>query len=97
MAAVSPAGEFVWGTGVVFAEEGRGLCPWTRLYRTDEQGKNGVRANIGVLTFVRLHARCLAWAMLAGSVVFLLAPLVVTILVSLSRSPLFALPTDGLS
>jgi putative spermidine/putrescine transport system permease protein len=35
--------------------------------------------------------------MLAASVVFLLMPLVVTILVSLSPSPVFALPTDTLS
>jgi len=36
----------------------------------------------------------LAWAMLAGSVVFLLAPLVVTIGVSVSPSAVFQLP-DG--
>ena len=46
---------------------------------------------------IRLVARAFAGAMLAASVVFLLMPLVVTILVSLSPSPVFALPTDTLS
>jgi putative spermidine/putrescine transport system permease protein len=45
----------------------------------------------------RLVARAFAGAMLAASVVFLLMPLVVTVLVSLSPSPVFALPTDTLS
>ena len=39
----------------------------------------------------------LAWTALAASVVFLLAPLVVTIGVSLSPSPVFQLPQDGIS
>jgi len=39
----------------------------------------------------------LAWTALVASVVFLLAPLVVTIGVSLSPSPLFQLPQDGIS
>jgi putative spermidine/putrescine transport system permease protein len=39
----------------------------------------------------------IAWAMLVASVVFLLAPLVVTILVSLSPSPVFELPHGDVS
>ncbi|MBE9607304.1 ABC transporter permease [Acetobacteraceae bacterium H6797] len=39
----------------------------------------------------------IAWTMLAASVIFLLAPLVVTIGVSLSPSPVFQFPTDTLS
>ncbi|MBN8909880.1 MAG: ABC transporter permease, partial [Rhodospirillales bacterium] len=39
----------------------------------------------------------LAWTMLTLSVVFLLAPLAVTIAVSLSPSPVFELPRDELS
>jgi putative spermidine/putrescine transport system permease protein len=45
----------------------------------------------------RVLVRGFAGIMLAASVVFLLAPLVVTILVSLSPSPVFALPHAGLS
>ena len=46
---------------------------------------------------IRLLARAFAGAMLAASVVFVLMPLVVTVLVSFSPSPVFALPTDTLS
>lgn len=42
-------------------------------------------------------AKLLAWAMLLGAVAFLLAPLVVTILVSLSPSPVFELPQGRFS
>jgi putative spermidine/putrescine transport system permease protein len=46
---------------------------------------------------IRLLFRALAWTILAASVVFVLAPLLVTILVSFSPSPVFELPTDSLS
>ncbi len=39
----------------------------------------------------------LAWTALAASLIFLIAPLLVTIATSLSPSPVFALPTNGLS
>lgn len=39
----------------------------------------------------------IAWVMLVGSVIFLLAPLAVTVLVSLSPSPVFAMPSGVLS
>ncbi len=46
---------------------------------------------------IRAAGRVLAWAMLAGAVVFLLAPLVVTVLDSLSPSPVFQLPNGRLT
>ena len=46
---------------------------------------------------IRWIARLLAWAMLAACVAFLLAPLAVTVLVSLSPSPVFELPSSRLS
>jgi len=44
-----------------------------------------------------LLGSALAWTMLGAAIVFLLAPLVVTVLVSLSPSPVFALPSGTLS
>jgi putative spermidine/putrescine transport system permease protein len=46
---------------------------------------------------IRPLTRLLCWIMLTAAVVFLLAPLVVTILVSLSPSPVFALPKGTLT
>lgn len=46
---------------------------------------------------IRLPARLFAWATLAFCVVFLLAPLAVTVLVSVSPSPVFELPAGRLS
>ena len=41
--------------------------------------------------------QALAWIALIGSVVFLLAPLVVTVGVSLSPSPVFQMPSGEIS